>query len=1003
MTSGKLTSRELAFAALGRWISKHPYHPIVAWIIILVIAIPTLSLLGNVTTNSATVLPNNSPSVVAGNELAELFPNQSANSSSLIAVGGKDITGPTAQTSVVQLTEAIESDPSVQELIGVSTLYTSYAGYLDGEAQLADGFIQAAEKGGNQSLYSEVNGTSMIVWGPPALFVQAWFSFKESYPDAPISTINYDAFQQANMTLGSITEQGVASVEQNVLLTFYDEFNSSSICTSLIGPPPVFVSCADGVARKALPPLIESNVTELLNPILADTVLANLSIENFTSLPAVRTVAAGLLSMESGLGQGWLALVWNDFPGTQPNPQVLSAWSLGIADNETVANYPLPIPYAISSTFVDPAGNMTLILLNYATQDDYTLPNGSTPVFNNVGILSNLITKVFEKTDPSHTLSTWQTGEAPLDLDENNVLSNGLVYTLPLAVAVLLIITGLYFRSPLTPLATFGPIGMALVIAMGGTFVIGTLITKVDVTTLTLQDAFVLGVGADYAIFLFSRYREELRRGTPHQEAVVTTVTWAGESIAISGVTVMISTLALAFSGVALLSEWGMVLSLSVLIALLVAITVVPSILTLVGPRIFWPDSGKRFERTAQTVRQKMKAGKTYFQRAGRFSVKNALPVVIVAAAITVPLGYVALTAPVSYDFFGQLPSSAPSSQGLSKLAGNFGPGYAFPIQILVTFKSPLSTSNGINEEEIQDIANLSSIIGHTSGIVSVDSPTTQTGAPLSEWLSYSTLPPATQIELTGVLSSYVGTDGRTVLFTAIPSESGLSAAAISSMLSIEGRIGNYGDSHTEVSALAYGGAASELHDLDVQTSQALEKMIIIVIIGLLAVLLALFASLAIPILAIVTISTSIAWAWASTYLVMTVLLSTPIFFFDRVVLFVIVLGLGMDYNIFILTRIREEKSKDFTTKKAVVRAVGYTGGIITAAALILASVFFVLATNSFALLRTIGFSLGLAVVLDAMVVRTFLMPALMSLMGERVWWVPGRKKQPMAPEVAAP
>jgi RND superfamily putative drug exporter len=170
--------------------------------------------------------------------------------------------------------------------------------------------------------------------------------------------------------------------------------------------------------------------------------------------------------------------------------------------------------------------------------------------------------------------------------------------------------------------------------------------------------------------------------------------------------------------------------------------------------------------------------------------------------------------------------------------------------------------------------------------------------------------------------------------------------------------------------------------------------MILFVVIGLIIVLLAILASLALPLMAVATIGLSIAWSLSITYIVMAVILGTPLFFFDRVILFIVMLGLGMDYNIFILTRIREEKTKVSSTKEAVVTAVTYTGGVITAAAVILASVFFVLGTSSFALIATIGFSLGIAIILDATLVRTYIMPALISLMGEKVWWIPGRKQK---------
>ncbi len=992
MAEKELSSKERAFAALGTWITRHPYHPLIIWVIVLVIAVPTLSNIGNATTNSATVLPDNAPSIVAANEIAALFPSQNSASSSIIAIEGPNVMGPAGQATVVRVAQELPQNRSIQYLANVSTFYSTYAQYLDGQTELTLAVLQNSTHG-PLSLYSGVNDTALLLWTSPATYAESWYGVKEANPSAPTATVNAEAYYQANQSLSAYSNQTVHATLQKILGTFYSAFNSTPACPQEAGLYPLFLACSDDVARHSLAAPANAGEFPLVSPELAGPVLSGLGIENFTSGPAVRDLTAQILAAQTGFSTTWITYVWTTFPygSTASN---LSAWANRTADNVPVDQYPLAVPAAIARSFVSPDGELTLIAISYTQQDAYTAPDGSQPIFNDIGVMNSILDSTLKKTDPSGGLSYYQTGVAPLDNDENNVLTSGLVLTLPLSVSVLLLITALYFRSPVTPIVAFGPIAMALVISMGGTYFIGTMITRVDVTSLELQDAFVLGVGTDYAVFLFSRYREELAHGKEHREALIATMTWAGESIAISGATVILSTLALAFSGVALLSQWGMVLSLSVFIALLISLTVVPSLIVLLGPRVFWPDRRERMVRREHLREERAEAGQTYFQKAGKFAVRRAVPIVIVAALVSLPLTYVALTAPVTYDYFGQLPANSPASQGLTAISNHFGPGYAFPLDILVTFRSPLVTANSANVTEFQDIARLTSLMNNTSGIASVDSPTGAYGAPLSSWTAYSTLGPVQRIELNATLSPYVGTDGRSVLFTVVPNSGGLSLTAIQALTSVEGSLSGYVSAHPAIEAVHYGGAASELKDLDQQTSQALDRMITIVVIGLILVLLTLLASLTIPAMAVVTIGVSIAWAWAVTYLVMAVMLATPIFFFDRVILFIIVLGLGMDYNVFILTRIREEKAAGIPTREAVVKAVGYTGGIITAAAIILASVFFVLASNSFALLRTIGFSLGVAVILDAMVVRTFLMPALISILGERVWWLPGGKKK---------
>ncbi|MEI6797562.1 MAG: MMPL family transporter, partial [Methanomassiliicoccales archaeon] len=108
-------------------------------------------------------------------------------------------------------------------------------------------------------------------------------------------------------------------------------------------------------------------------------------------------------------------------------------------------------------------------------------------------------------------------------------------------------------------------------------------------------------------------------------------------------------------------------------------------------------------------------------------------------------------------------------------------------------------------------------------------------------------------------------------------------------------------------------------------------------------------------------------------------------------ILFIMLMGIGMDYNVFILTRIREEVHKGKDNTRAVIDAVDWTGGIITALALIMAGAFATMMLSSNVMLQEFGFCLSVAILLDAMIVRTYIVPAGMSIMGKRAWWAPGR------------
>ncbi len=993
------------FTSLGRAIVRHPWYPIIFWILLLIVALPAIVQVDSVTTNSATTLPSSAPSVIAQDKIDALFPSQSSGSETFVLLEGAGIGTASGQATVLAVANGISNDKSLHYVNGVNSVYSSYQSYLDGQAQLALGFLGPA-LAATPSLPVAVNESASLVWGPPALYAEVWLNLVQN--DSVNSTVaNWPAFNQTWGMLSAGTPTEVA-LGHAVLAFFYNGsspgngFNASSASCLGSNPEGNLVSCVDQAARSSLPGGIPQIVPGAANQTLPLYLLNALGAENFTSAQSTHAAAVGFFSRETGIPPVWLGAVWNEFPSGTGSPDAVTNWTTSIADASPAA-YPLPVPASIQEAFVSPSGNATLIIVGFSVSDSYTAPNGTTPVFDALSRLNTLVPSILREVNPSGSVAYYQTGPSYLDDNENTLLSSNLVFILPLTVTVLILITMLYFRAPGTPLVTFTSIGIALALGLGAIYLIGKYITQFDVTSITLVDTFVLGVGTDYSVFLVARYREELIHGATPKDAVVTTVTWAGESIATSGVTVIVSTLAMAFSGIALLSQWGIALSVAVALTLLLALTVTPALLTLVGPRLFWPYTRERFARQAEKSRAAAAAGTTYFARAGRIATTRPKSVIAVILLLSIPLVFVALNVPLSYNFYAQLPSTQPAAEGLQHLEQQFGPGYVFPTIILVTFEEPLVVGNTTNAQEFTDVNAIQSLMNHTDGISSADSLTGTGGAPLATWLNYSSLPPAQRINLAGVLPEYIGNDNRTVWFTITPSSDGLSNAAVNSLNSIESKLGSYATAHPEIQAVYYGGAASTIKDLATQTSAATERMIIAATIGLFLVLFLVLGAIAIPPIALATIGLSISWAYAITYLVLGRLLGSPIFFFVPTILFVLILGLGMDYNVFILTRVREERLRDAHGTRPIVRAITHTGGVITAAAVILASAFLVLATSTFTLLEAIGLAVGLAVLLDSMVVRTYFVPAALALGKEGIWKGPRalRRMPPSEPEAS--
>jgi uncharacterized membrane protein YdfJ with MMPL/SSD domain len=967
----------------------------VFWILLLAITLPFLGRIASVTTNSATNLPSSAPSAIADAELARLFPNTSTGGSeSLIVIAGPDVTGADGQWVTESIVRSIDSNHSLTHLASVSSLYTAYAEYLGGVTQIAWGGLEPALAGG---LPTATNQTAAVIWGTVGLYLTQWQSLVAANPASPSSSFDAPADDATASALS-----GSAPAEA-VLSTFYGSpaapgFNASA-CPS---DPATVVPCAESVARSSLPasPVVTAVPT-------GPAALAELGVANYSSVPLQQTVLAGYVAGELGLPTSMLLALDRAYllPGPATTPASLDAWADNVATNDTVAEWPMPAPVGLLHQYVADDGAASLVVVTYDVSDSYTTSSGANPDFEDVATINALLPSALAGAGggSGNDFTAVQTGPAPLDDTENTVLSSTLAIVLPLTVLTLIGITIIYFRSPLAPAVSFAGLGIALVLGLGGVVLIGTLIGPVDSTSLTLMTTFVLGVGTDYSIFLIARYREELWKGATPNEALVTTVTWAGQSIATSGATAVIATLALAFSGVALLSQWGEVLSFAILMAVLVSLTMIPAVLRLLGPRVFWPSTGEKFRRAGATAMANRAAERTYFFQTARRVRRRPVTVIVLILAVSVPLAYIAVTSPIAYDFYGQLPKGYPATDGLATLNDHFGPGYAFPMVLLVTFASPLLASGPPNASEFSDLSSLTEMVATTPGVASVASPTSPSGAALSTWENYSTLPTGTQALLKGTLAGFVGSDGRTVLISVVPTSGGLSSSAVGLLGTLKTSVGAFQASHPSITSVAYGGGASETNDIREQVGVATERMAIAVSIGLILVLLVVLRSAIIPPMAVATIGLSIGWAWGITNLVLADGLGLPLFYFAPTVLFILILGLGIDYNIFLLTRVREERLRGRSAEDATVHAVASTGGIITAAAIILASAFLILTTGQFILLQAIGFAVAAAVLLDAMVVRTYLVPAALFLLGERVWWWPTRSRRRPVPPPATP
>jgi RND superfamily putative drug exporter len=428
---------------------------------------------------------------------------------------------------------------------------------------------------------------------------------------------------------------------------------------------------------------------------------------------------------------------------------------------------------------------------------------------------------------------------------------------------------------------------------------------------------------------------------------------------------------------------------LGVLIALFVALTLVPAIVTFAGGRTFWPNSGARFARYATDITSKLQTRRGYFSRSGTFAVKHAKALIFLALIVSIPTMYVYATATPTYNFLSAAPNNIDSISASNQLTTSFGGGRLFPTYVVVTFKQPLVMANSFNTTEMDVLSGLTYYLRSNPDIENVTGPTSPFGSPVS----YSTLNASRSSDraiINGIMQG-IGKDNATALITANFKIDPYSTQSIADAATIR----TYTQWNFAYAAGVYqvlvGGSSGSILDTKNVFSSQFASVLPIVIIGVALVLLIVLGSLFLPFFAVISVLMSIVWTLAVTQLVFQGLFNYQILFITPLFLFVTRLGLGMDYNIFILTRIREEETMGETLNDAIIHAIEQTGGIITAAAIILAGSLGALMLSNNLLLKQLGFAFFFSILIDALVVRTYLVPAVMSLMKKWNWYNPIR------------
>ncbi len=524
-------------------------------------------------------------------------------------------------------------------------------------------------------------------------------------------------------------------------------------------------------------------------------------------------------------------------------------------------------------------------------------------------------------------------------------------------------------------LITFGSLvaaGMPLLTALLGVGIgvtgISTLTGFVELSSVTPALGTMLGlaVGIDYALFIMSRYQHEVRQGRGLAEAAGVAVGTAGSAVVFAGLTVIIALTGLSVTGISFLTQMGLGGAFTVLIAVLIALTLLPALLGFAGKRV----SGgtvkflKNRDPEGDDIRTN---GRRWVDLVARFKVPALIIGLAAAAVISLPVAKMELALPDNST------AAAGSDQRVAfdLISDNFGAGSNGPLVVVVDTKNADDPAAAVNTAvtELQSIK---------SGVAAVVPPVTAGDA---------TSEAAFQAQLDAVQFATI---------TVVP-ETGPSDAKTKDLVTdIRDRLGDL-PSETGARALVTGATA-----VGIDISQSLADVFplyLLIVVGLAIVLLILvFRSILVPIKAtlgfIISLGISLGatvavfqWGWLNQLLGLDV--TSPVIFILPLLLTGILFGLAMDYEVFLVSRMREAYVHGAPAREAVIIGFQHSARVVTAAAIIMMGVFAGFALSEGAVIKTIGFALTVGVLADAFLVRMMIVPALMSIIGERIWWIP--------------
>ena len=533
-----------------------------------------------------------------------------------------------------------------------------------------------------------------------------------------------------------------------------------------------------------------------------------------------------------------------------------------------------------------------------------------------------------------------------------------------------------------------------------------------------------------------------------------------------SGLAVIIGFGALSICTFSMVRSMGLILAIGILIALIAALTFIPSLVNLLGERIFWPSSIETYRSVEDGSRKGFytsicRISKRYFTWLSGFTHRFALPIVIAWIVISVPAAYVFATTNDSSDMISVMPASE-SVDGLNAIMTQTDGGTIMPTYVVIELKESVLSSSGsvtvggnalpyliwtdsgkaYTVPAVMMIANdiktnHPDMVGSASGLsswaliyaqtaaaikaqtgIDPDAATINTtiinslpsavkapieqifsapgmiNAPYDQVIGVSgTTPVAVENVMDAILNIKTGIlsdNGKYVNMMVITKEKPMSDDTMTFLNELRDEFhgtDGYDSTYGALFANTYiSGTSAVMNDISADVEDQFSVIRIVVIALLIILLFLILGSYLTPIRSMVTIVMSIIWTVALTRFIFVDVMSTPVLWLVPIVLFVVLLGLGMDYDIFLTTRIKENKVNGMSNSDAVSDAVVKAGPVTSLCSLIMGGTFLTMVFTNSSLLQEFGFALGVGILLEGLITVGFVVPAMMHLMGDWSW-----------------